>query len=67
MGTGYALFLTNSPAEAYTLDETATQPTCISGEALAPAVVVGYAFQGLFRDQRHKGVCGVQKVADACC
>jgi hypothetical protein len=31
MGTGYALFLTNSPAEAYTLDESGTQPTCIPG------------------------------------
>jgi len=52
LGTGYAMFLLNSPAEAYTLDAAAANPTCLQGTVLdwLRELKAGWLYAGLLSD-----------------
>ncbi|KAG2489618.1 hypothetical protein HYH03_011898 [Edaphochlamys debaryana] len=52
LGTGYAMFLLNSPAEAYTLSADGTEPQCLQGSVLEWLLdsKASWLYTGLFSD-----------------
>eukprot|EP00198_Chlamydomonas_reinhardtii_P002517 XP_001691853.1 predicted protein [Chlamydomonas reinhardtii] len=52
LGTGYAMFLLNSPAEAYTLSADASEPQCLQGSVLEwlQDAKASWLYTGLFSD-----------------